>query len=102
MCAGGIYDHVGGGFHRYATDACWRVPHFEKMLYDQALLVPVYLEAYLYSQNTRYREVVEETLDYVIEYLRHEDGGSTRQKMRIVKVLKVPFISGVHPILTTY
>ena len=75
---------------------------FEKMLYDQALLVPVYLEAYLYSQNTRYREVVEETLDYVIEYLRHEDGGSTRQKMRIVKVLKVPFISGVHPILTTY
>ena len=75
MCAGGIYDHVGGGFHRYSTDARWRVPHFEKMLYDQALLVPVYLEAYLYSQNTRYREVVEETLDYVIEYLRHEDGG---------------------------
>ena len=51
MCAGGIYDHVGGGFHRYATDARWRVPHFEKMLYDQALLVPVYLEAYLSSQK---------------------------------------------------
>ena len=75
MCAGGIYDHVGGGFHRYATDARWRVPHFEKMLYDQALLVPVYLEAYLYSQKPRYREVVEETLDYVIAHLRHEDGG---------------------------
>ena len=75
MGAGGMYDHVGGGFHRYATDTRWRVPHFEKMLYDQALLVPVYLEAYLYSQKTLYREIVEQTLDYVIEHLTHEQGG---------------------------
>jgi uncharacterized protein YyaL (SSP411 family) len=75
MCSGGIYDQVEGGFHRYATDSRWRVPHFEKMLYDQALLVPVYLEAYLYSQKELYREIVEEVLDYVIEHLTDEQGG---------------------------
>ena len=65
MAHGGIYDQLGGGFHRYATDAIWLVPHFEKMLYDNALLARVYLEAYQVTGDEEYRRVVEETLDYV-------------------------------------
>ena len=65
MAAGGLYDHVGGGFHRYATDEKWLVPHFEKMLYDNALLVMDYLEGYQTTGNPEYRRVVEEVLDYV-------------------------------------
>ncbi|MGZ4796863.1 MAG: thioredoxin domain-containing protein [Acidimicrobiia bacterium] len=75
MAAGGIYDHLGGGFARYSTDAVWLVPHFEKMLYDQALLVGAYLRAHLVTGLPRYREVVEETIDYVLRDLRHADGG---------------------------
>jgi uncharacterized protein YyaL (SSP411 family) len=75
MAAGGIYDHVGGGFARYSTDAHWLVPHFEKMLYDQALLVGAYLRAFLVTGESRYRRVVEETVTYVLRDLRHEDGG---------------------------
>src|SRR5262245_33770552 len=66
MAMGGIYDHLGGGFHRYSTDARWLVPHFEKMLYDNALLVPAYLEAFQATGNAFYREVVEGTLGYVL------------------------------------
>src|SRR5262249_54856314 len=66
MAAGGIYDHLGGGFHRYSTDERWLVPHFEKMLYDNALLVPTYLEAYQATGEPRYANVVRETLDYVL------------------------------------
>src|SRR5215510_13063598 len=66
MAAGGVYDHIGGGFHRYSTDARWLVPHFEKMLYDNALLVPAYLEAFQATGNAFYREVVEGTLGYVL------------------------------------
>ncbi len=75
MAAGGMYDVVGGGFHRYAVDARWLVPHFEKMLYDNALLAPAYLHAWLVTGTRRYREVVEETLDYVLRELSLEAGG---------------------------
>jgi hypothetical protein len=75
MAAGGVYDQVGGGFHRYSVDAHWLVPHFEKMLYDQALLVRAYLHGWLVTREDRYRRVVEETVDYVLRDLRHADGG---------------------------
>jgi uncharacterized protein len=75
MAAGGMYDQVGGGFHRYSTDAHWLVPHFEKMLYDQALLTSAYLHAHLLTGEPRYRRVVEETIGYVLRDLRHEKGG---------------------------
>ena len=60
MAAGGMYDQVGGGFHRYSVDAYWLVPHFEKMLYDQALLARAYLHGWLVTGQPRYRRVVEE------------------------------------------
>ena len=75
MAAGGIYDQVGGGFHRYSVDAHWLVPHFEKMLYDQALLVRAYLHGWLVTGTDRYRRIVEETVAYVLRDLRHESGG---------------------------
>jgi hypothetical protein len=75
MAAGGIYDHLGGGFARYSTDEEWLVPHFEKMLYDQALLARVYLHAWQVTGEARYRQVLEETIDYVRRDLRHDDGG---------------------------
>ncbi len=75
MSRGGIYDHLGGGFHRYATDATWLVPHFEKMLYDNALLVSVYLEAYQATGNEDYARVVRETLDYVLREMTQPEGG---------------------------
>ena len=75
MAAGGMYDQVGGGFHRYSVDAFWLVPHFEKMLYDQALLVRVYLHAYLVTGEARYRRIVEDTIGYVLRDLRHAGGG---------------------------
>ncbi len=75
MAAGGIYDHVGGGFARYSTDSVWLVPHFEKMLYDQALLLGAYVRGHLLTGSERYREVVEETIEYVRRDLGHPDGG---------------------------
>jgi hypothetical protein len=75
MAAGGMYDVVGGGFHRYSVDAKWLVPHFEKMLYDNALLVPTYLHAWLLTGEERYRAVAEETLDYMLRELRLPGGG---------------------------
>lgn len=75
MAAGGIYDHLGGGFHRYSTDVRWLAPHFEKMLYDNALLVPLYLEAWQATHNDDYLRVVRETLDYVLREMTHSDGG---------------------------
>jgi uncharacterized protein YyaL (SSP411 family) len=75
MSAGGMYDLVGGGFHRYSVDAHWLVPHFEKMLYDNALLVPPYLHAWLVTGEERYREVAARTLDYVVRELRLPSGG---------------------------
>jgi len=75
MAAGGLYDHLGGGFHRYATDREWTVPHFEKMLYDNAGLPPLYLAGEQVTDNARYAEVVDETLAFVDRELTHPDGG---------------------------
>jgi len=74
MHSGGICDHVGGGFHRYSTDAQWRVPHFEKMLYDQALLVMAYTEAYQATRNPEFRKTAEEIISYVIRVLTSPEG----------------------------
>jgi uncharacterized protein YyaL (SSP411 family) len=75
MASGGIYDHIGGGFARYSVDEEWLVPHFEKMLYDQALLIRIYLHAYLVLGEQRWKQVVEETVGYVLRELRHPSGG---------------------------
>jgi uncharacterized protein YyaL (SSP411 family) len=75
MCSGGMYDHVGGGFARYSTDREWLVPHFEKMLYDQALLLGIYLEGLVVIGRADWRLVIEETIEYVLSELRHPDGG---------------------------
>ncbi|BFU93838.1 MAG: conserved protein of unknown function [Nitrospira sp.] len=75
MAAGGIYDHLGGGFHRYSVDGHWMVPHFEKMLYDNAQLVRVYLDGWRLTKEARFRHVVEDTLEYVQRELTHQDGG---------------------------
>ena len=77
MMSGGIYDQVGGGFARYSTDVRWLVPHFEKMLYDNALLGHCYLEAYRATGFDRYRRVVTETIDFVLRELRTDGGGIT-------------------------
>ena len=75
MAAGGMYDLVGGGFHRYSVDEQWLVPHFEKMLYDNALLVPAYLHAWVVTGEERYRQVVEETVEYMLRDLALPGGG---------------------------
>ena len=75
MVAGGIYDQLGGGFARYAVDAVWLVPHFEKMLYDNALLARAYLTAGRRFGHERYRRVCEETLDWVLREMRGPEGG---------------------------
>jgi uncharacterized protein YyaL (SSP411 family) len=75
MASGGMYDHLGGGFARYSTDEKWLVPHFEKMLYDQALLARVYVHAAQVFDDPVYRQVASETIDYVLRDLRHPDGG---------------------------
>ncbi len=75
MANGGIYDQLGGGFHRYSTDSRWLVPHFEKMLYDNALLSIVYAEAYQITKDSRYLEVVTQTLQYVLREMTSSDGG---------------------------
>ena len=75
MAYGGIYDQIGGGFHRYSVDARWLVPHFEKMLYDNAQLAKVYLLAYQRTQNPLYRRVAEETFDFVFREMTSPEGG---------------------------
>ena len=75
MAAGGLYDVVGGGFHRYSVDDRWLVPHFEKMLYDNAVLASTYLHAWVVTGHERYRQVVEETLDYLVRELLLPEGG---------------------------
>ena len=75
MASGGIYDHLGGGFARYSTDAQWIVPHFEKMLYDNALLVRTYLHAWQVTGKSRYLQVVDEVITYVLRDLRSPQGG---------------------------
>src|SRR5207248_6319113 len=75
MANGGIYDQLGGGFHRYSVDAEWLVPHFEKMLYDNALLSRAYLHAYLVTGNPFYERIVEETLGYVMREMTSPQDG---------------------------
>ncbi len=74
MAAGGIYDRVGGGFSRYSTDRDWKVPHFEKMLYDNAQLISLYAQAYQYFQKDSYRRVVEDSLTFVLEEMTSPEG----------------------------
>ena len=74
MAMGGVYDHLGGGFARYSTDARWFAPHFEKMLYDNALLVPCYVEAFQATGELFYREVIEETLAWVKREMTSPEG----------------------------
>src|SRR5581483_11852735 len=75
MALGGMYDHLGGGFHRYSVDGDWRVPHFEKMLYDQAQLVLAYLEAAQASGDVSFLDVAEDTLNYVMREMTDAGGG---------------------------
>ena len=75
MAAGGIYDQVGGGFSRYSTDQYWKVPHFEKMLYDNALLVSLYSRAYQQTKNPKYKTVVQETLAFIKREMTSHEGG---------------------------
>ena len=75
MAAGGIFDHLGGGFHRYSTDHRWLVPHFEKMLYDNAQLIRVYARSFQVTGDQRYAEVARRTAAYLLGDLRHPDGG---------------------------
>ncbi len=75
MARGGVYDQLGGGFFRYSTDRFWFIPHFEKMLYDNALLARVYLQAYLLTGNHFFRKVAESTLGWMLDELASEEGG---------------------------
>src|SRR6185369_10848751 len=75
MAQGGIYDQLGGGFHRYSVDQRWLVPHFEKMLYDNAQLVPLYLSAAQVSGDELFSTVARDTLDYVVREMRDPSGG---------------------------
>ena len=75
MALGGMYDQLGGGFHRYSTDSYWLVPHFEKMLYDNALLSKLYLHAYQSTGHELYLRIVQETLDYVLREMTSKEGG---------------------------
>jgi len=75
MARGGIYDHIGGGFHRYSTDAKWHVPHFEKMLYDNAQLISNYVDAYQMTQDSFFADVALETTEYVLAQMVHPEGG---------------------------
>ena len=75
MSLGGIYDHIGFGFHRYSTDASWLVPHFEKMLYDQAMLTIAYVEAYQATKKEKYMQTAHEILTYVLRDMTDQKGG---------------------------
>ena len=75
MMRGGIYDHLGGGFHRYATDDRWIAPHFEKMLYDNALLINVYLDALQITKNPEYQRIVHQCLEYILREMTSPEGG---------------------------
>jgi len=75
MANGGIYDQIGGGFSRYSTDAYWKAPHFEKMLYDNSQLVSLYSNAYKQTKDPKYKTIVEETLEFIKRELTYEEGG---------------------------
>ena len=94
MAYGGIYDQIGGGFHRYSTDAFWLVPHFEKMLYDNALLARLYLHCYLITHTPLYRRITEETLDYVLREMTDPDGGFYSPRTPTARARRVNSSSG--------
>ena len=71
----GVHDHIGGGFHRYSTDEKWCVPHFEKMLYDNALIAKLYITAYQISNNDRYKQIAEKTLDFILKEMSFYKSG---------------------------
>src|SRR5439155_14171175 len=75
MAAGGMHDHIGGGFHRYSVDRYWHVPHFEKMLYDQAQLAVAYLDAYQITRDPGFEAVARDILDYVARDMTSKEGG---------------------------
>ena len=75
MMYGGLYDQLGGGFARYSTDAKWLAPHFEKMLYDNALLINVFSEAYQVTKNSLYSNIIQQTIDFIIREMQSEEGG---------------------------
>src|SRR5436305_3312298 len=75
MAAGGMHDHIGGGFHRYSVDRYWHVPHFEKMLYDQAQLAVAYLDAFQITKDKQYEAVARDILDYVARDMTSKEGG---------------------------
>jgi uncharacterized protein YyaL (SSP411 family) len=75
MSDGGLYDHIGGGFHRYSTDAKWLIPHFEKMLYDNALLVELLSKLFMVTSNDFYKSKVEETLEFILREMQDKNGG---------------------------
>ncbi len=85
MARGGMYDVVGGGFARYSTDSFWRVPHFEKMLYDNAQLVLVYLHAWQITREPFFKRIVVETLDFVVREMTHPDGGFIHHWMQTLE-----------------
>ncbi|MCC7201656.1 MAG: thioredoxin domain-containing protein [Nitrospirae bacterium] len=75
MAEGGIYDQLGGGFHRYSVDERWQIPHFEKMLYDNAIISRIYLDVFKITKNPFYRRIAEETLNYLLRDMKHPEGG---------------------------
>ena len=75
MAAGGMHDHVGGGFHRYSVDTFWHIPHFEKMLYDQAQLARAYVDAFQLTRDARWEKIARDVLDYVLRDMTDKDGG---------------------------
>lgn len=94
MYAGGLFDHIGFGFARYSTDRMWLVPHFEKMLYDNALLAYAYAEAYQATGHRRHREVAERVVEYVLRDMRDEGGGFIPRKTPIPKGKRGSFTFG--------
>ena len=94
MADGGIYDQLGGGFPRYSTDAHWLVPHFEKMLYDNALLAQAYLEAFQATGTDRYARVARATLDFVLASSAPTTAGSPRPSMPTARARRVASTSG--------
>ena len=94
MAAGGIFDQLGGGFHRYSVDERWLVPHFEKMLYDNALLAVCYLEAWQATGEHAYAAVVRQTLDYVLRDMTDPLGGFYSTKTPTARARKASSISG--------
>lgn len=94
MRMGGLWDHVGFGFHRYSTDKEWRVPHFEKMLYDQALIAVAFLETYQITKEVFYAKTAEEIFNYIFRNMTSAEGAFFRRKMPTARAKRVNFTHG--------